>query len=86
VGARSPELSGTVPLRDGRAVVETGITDTGCHLNVCLDPTGNCANDSSVSVRSDVRWDAGAGEYCVDITEQGTDVGDPDIGYRIWQQ
>lgn len=86
VDARSPELAGTVSLRDGRAAVPTGISEPGTHLSVSLDPTGDGANDAPISVTSAVRWEPDAGEYCVDIIEQETDIGDPEIGYRVWEQ
>jgi hypothetical protein len=81
--SQSTETSGTVTLSDGSAVVETGITDAGRHLDVYLDPTGDGTNRSSVSVSSTVEWNDSRGEYCVRIREDETDVGDPTIGYRI---
>jgi hypothetical protein len=83
VGAREQVTRGTVTLSDGKAEVGTGVTEPGAHLNVHLDPTGAGANADDVSVRSSVRWDSAAGEYRVDVVEDGTDRGDPDVGFVV---
>jgi hypothetical protein len=83
VGAREQVTRGTVTLSDGKAEVGTGVTEPGAHLNVHLDPTGAGANADDVSVRSSVRWDSVAGEYRVDVVEDGTDRGDPDVGFVV---
>jgi hypothetical protein len=80
---QSVAASDTVTLREGSAVVDTGVTEPGRHLNVHLDPTGGGANGTSVSVAASVLWDDAAGEYRVRIREDGTDVGNPTVGYRV---
>lgn len=77
--ARNEVTSGTVTLSEGQAQVRTGVTTPGTRLNVHLDPAGAGANDADVSVR----WDAAAAEYRVDVVEDGTDVGDPDVGFVV---
>lgn len=74
---------GTVALSGGSAVVATGVTTTGTHIDVKLDPSGGGANATDVKAAARAFWDNSAGEYFVEILEDGTDVGNPTIGYHI---
>lgn len=75
--------SGTATLTDGAAVVATGITTTGTHIDVLLDPSGGGANAVDVKVAARAFWDTTAGEYKVEILEDGTSVGNPDVGWEV---
>lgn len=75
--------SGTVVLANGSAVVSTGFTATGANFDVRLDPSGGGANAADVKVSARAFWDNTAGEYKIEILEDGTAVGNPTIGYQI---
>lgn len=77
--------SGTVTLSSGSAVVSTGVTSSGTDLDVSLDPSGAGANTTLVSAAARVRWngDLSTPEYEIEILEDGTNVGNPDIGYKV---
>jgi hypothetical protein len=75
--------SGVVTLSSGTATVGTGITTTGTHVDVFLDPSGGGANSADVKASARAFWDNSAGEYKVEILEDGTSVGNPDIGYEV---
>jgi len=79
----SVQASGEVTLSEGSAVVPTGVTDAGRHLNVHLDPAAGNPTGPSTCVSSALRWDEAAGEYQVRISEDDTDVGNPTVGYKI---
>ena len=80
---RTSVANGTVTLSSGSAVVSTGVTSTGTNLNVLIDPSGNGSNSSDVKASARAFWDNSAGEYKVEILEDGTSIGNPDIGYKV---
>lgn len=82
-GAPTTAASGTVTLSGGSATISTGITTTGTTVDVLLDPSGSGANAADVKVRPRIFWDNSAGEYKVDILEDGTSVGNPDVTYDV---
>jgi len=75
--------TGTATLSSGAATISTGVTTTGTHLDVYLDPSGGGTNSADVKASARAFWDDNAGEYKVEILEDGTSVGNPDIGYRV---
>jgi len=75
--------AGTVELISGSIVIATGVTSTPTHLSVHLDPSGDGANAENVKAAARAFWDNGAGEYKVELLEDGTGVGNPVIGYEI---
>lgn len=75
--------AGTATLAGGTATVSTGVTTTGTHIDVSLDPSGGGVNTADVKAVARAYWDNTAGEYKVEILEDGTSVGNPDIGYVI---
>lgn len=78
--------SGVVTLSDSSAEVQTNITDPSAHFYVALDPTGDGANTGTeVSVTYRTKWysDGSGSGYAIEILEEGTSVGNPDIGYKI---
>jgi hypothetical protein len=77
--------SGLVTLSSGSAIVSTGITATGTDIDVRLDPSGEGNNSADVKASARAFWDNSAGEYKVEILEDGTSVGNPDIGYKVIQ-
>lgn len=75
--------SGTIELVSGTIVVSTGITNSYKRLSVHLDPSGGGTNSANVKCSARAFWDNAAGEYKVEILEDGTSVGNPTIGYEI---
>lgn len=73
--------SGTVSLTSGSATVSTGVSARPSYFSVYLDP--GTGNEVDVSVVARARWDDGSNVYRIEIIEDGTSVGDPDIGYNI---
>lgn len=69
-----------VTLSSGSAVVATGATTTGTRIGVFLDPSGDGANAADVKAAARAFWDNSAGEYKIEVLEDGTSVGNPDIG------
>jgi hypothetical protein len=59
------------------------VTTTGTHVDIYLDPSGGGANSANVKAAARAFWDNSAGEYKVEILEDGTSVGSPDIGYEV---
>ena len=50
---------------------------------MALDPSGGGANSADVKAAARAFWDNSAGEYKVEILEDGTSVGNPDVGYQV---
>lgn len=82
-GGLNVVASGTVTLSSGAAVVSTGVTTTPEHFDIYLDPAGGGANSSGVKAAARAYWDNSGGEYKIEILEDGTSVGNPDIGYKV---
>lgn len=78
--------SGNATLSSGVAVVSTGVTTTPSFFDVYLDPSGNGNNTADVKAAARAFWDNSAGEYKVELLEDGTSVGSPDIGYKVVQR
>lgn len=79
-------VSGTVTLSSGAATVSTGVTTTPTYFDIYLDASGDGGNGADVKASARAFWDNSAGEYKVEILEDGTSVGNPDIGYRVVQR
>lgn len=73
----------TVTLSGGEATVSTGVSSG--HVDVALDPSGGGNNAADVAVSARARWNDSAAEYEVEILEDGTDVGNPDVGVKVIQ-
>lgn len=73
----------TVTLSSNSAVVSTGITTPGTVIDVALDPSGDGANAADVKVSARAFWDNSVPEYKVEILEDGTNVGNPTVGYKV---
>lgn len=88
-GGESVVASGTVTLSSGSATISTGVTTSATNIDVRLDPSGNGdgsgANTASVAVAARVYWrgDLSTPEYEVEILEDGTSVGNPDVSYKV---
>lgn len=78
-------VEGTVTLSSGTATVATGVTTTPAFFTIYLDPSGAGLNAADVKASARAYWDNTAGEYKVEILEDGTAVGTPDIGYKVVQ-
>lgn len=78
-------VEGTVTLSGGAATVATGVTATPSFFTIYLDPSGAGANTADVKASARAYWDNTAGEYKVEILEDGTNVDTPDIGYKVVQ-
>lgn len=74
-----------VTLASGSAVVSTGVTNTPAYFDIYLDPSGNGNNSSDVKASARSFWDNSAGEYKIEILEDGTSIGNPDVGIRVVQ-
>lgn len=76
-------VTGSVTLSGGTATVATGVTTTPTYFDIALDPSGNGANAADVKTAARAFWDNTAGEYKIEVLEDGTDVGNPTIGYVV---
>lgn len=74
--------SGTATLSSGVATISTGL-GSAVNIDVYLDPSGGGNNASDVKASARAFWDNSASEIKVEILEDGTNVGNPDIGYRV---
>lgn len=72
-----------ITLGGGEGEVATGVTTTPTHFNVYLDPSGDDSNNEDVRAAARTFWDNSSGEYKIEILEDGTDVGNPDIGVIV---
>lgn len=77
--------SDTATLSSGSAVISTGL-GAGNEVTVTLDPSGGGNNTADVKASARSFWDDSASEIKVEILEDGTSVGNPDIGYTIYQK
>lgn len=82
--------SGVVALSGGTATISTGVTTAGTSIDVYLDPSGEGGatagtNGSQVKVAARAFWDASmtTPEYKIEILEDGTAVGNPEVGYEV---
>lgn len=84
---------GYTTLSSGTALVRTGISETHAFFDVYVDPRGGGANDGNeVKVAARAFWDDDAdpdgdgtneGEYVIELVEDGTNVGNPTVGYKV---
>lgn len=83
-GGDSEQLvtAGVVTLSSGSAEISTGL-GAGVKIDIRLDPSGDGGNAADVKVAARAFWDNTAGEIKVEILEDGTSVGNPDVGYEI---